>query len=455
MQVGDKYKVKIIDEDNIGNGIARIDNLVIFIKNALINEELEVEITNINKKYLNGRIINIIKSSSERKEPLCKYYEECGGCNFLHTSFDNEINIKTKYLNKLFNREINYIKVNNEYNYRNKVVLHVLEGKIGLYNDKTHSLCNLDSCMLLNQKINSKKLGNTIFTNIKNIGDPFIFYENKNYYMFGTSLNGESLSCYIGNNLTKFNEKPAVVLNKKDSFGNSDFWAPEIIKYNGQYYMFYSSRGDDKDLHVSVAKSNNVIGPYIDINKEKPLLPWVTIDASPFIDADGKAYLLFVMDCSKNIVDGKHTSEINIIRLDKSLSKTIGKPKKLLTPDSKWEYKKSDEFRWNDGPSMIYHDGYYYITYSAHSYLDPDYSVGVARSKKVTGPFIKSKDSPILKRIEKITSGTGHNSFFIDKNGQLMTAYHIHTDIDNPALGRRACISPVKFVNNSLIIDYK
>ena len=42
MQVGDKYKVKIIDEDNIGNGIARIDNLVIFIKNALIDEELEV-----------------------------------------------------------------------------------------------------------------------------------------------------------------------------------------------------------------------------------------------------------------------------------------------------------------------------------------------------------------------------------------------------------------------------
>ena len=156
MQVGDKYKVKIIDEDNIGNGIARIDNLVIFIKNALIDEELEVEITSINKKYLNGRITNIIKSSSERKEPLCKYYEECGGCNFLHTSFDNEINIKTKYLNKLFNREINYIKVNNEYNYRNKVVLHVLEGKIGLYNDKTHTLCNLDSCMLLNRKINSK-----------------------------------------------------------------------------------------------------------------------------------------------------------------------------------------------------------------------------------------------------------------------------------------------------------
>ena len=156
MQVGDKYKVKIIDEDNIGNGIARIDNLVIFIKNALIDEELEVEITNINKKYLNGIITNIIKSSFERKEPLCKYYEECGGCNFLHTSFDNEINIKTKYLNKLFNREINYIKVNNEYNYRNKVVLHILEGKIGLYNDKTHTLCNLDSCMLLNQKINSK-----------------------------------------------------------------------------------------------------------------------------------------------------------------------------------------------------------------------------------------------------------------------------------------------------------
>ncbi len=156
MNINDEYIVTIESNDYIGNGVTRINNIVTFVFGALKDEKVKIRITNINKHYVVGEIIDILDKSNDRVEVSCPYYYKCGGCNFLHTSFDNEINIKTKYLNKLFNREINYIKVNNEYNYRNKVVLHVLEGKIGLYNDKTHTLCNLDSCMLLNEKINSK-----------------------------------------------------------------------------------------------------------------------------------------------------------------------------------------------------------------------------------------------------------------------------------------------------------
>ena len=156
MNINDKYIVKIIDEDNIGNGIAKIDNFVIFVKNALIDEEVEIIITNIKKNYANASINKIIKKSNYREDIPCKYYEVCGGCNFLHTSFSHEKEIKIKYLEKLFNRKINYLEVKDIYNYRNKVVLHVNNGILGLYNDKTHSICEIDSCMLLNSKINLK-----------------------------------------------------------------------------------------------------------------------------------------------------------------------------------------------------------------------------------------------------------------------------------------------------------
>ena len=156
MNINDKYIVKIIDEDNIGNGIAKIDNFVIFVKNALIDEEVEIIITDIKKNYANASINKIIKKSNYREDIPCKYYEVCGGCNFLHTSFSHEKEIKIKYLEKLFNRKINYLEVKDIYNYRNKVVLHVNNGILGLYNDKTHSICEIDSCMLLNSKINLK-----------------------------------------------------------------------------------------------------------------------------------------------------------------------------------------------------------------------------------------------------------------------------------------------------------
>ena len=156
MNINDEYIVTIDSNDYIGNGVTRINNIVTFVFGALKDEKVKIKITNINKHYVVGEIIDILDKSKDRVEVSCPYYYKCGGCNFLHTSLDNEISIKKDYLNRLFNRDIEYISTDNEYNYRNKVTLHVLEGKLGYFNDKTHDLCNLDSCKLLNSKINAK-----------------------------------------------------------------------------------------------------------------------------------------------------------------------------------------------------------------------------------------------------------------------------------------------------------
>lgn len=156
MNINEKYIVKIIDEDNIENGICKINNFVVFVKNGLLDEELEIKITNIKKNYAIGEIIKYIKTSNNRIEVKCKYYDSCGGCNFLHTSYENERNIKIKYLEKLFNRKIEYLNTRIINNYRNKVTLHVLNGKLGYYNDNSHELCVIDACLLLDPKINLK-----------------------------------------------------------------------------------------------------------------------------------------------------------------------------------------------------------------------------------------------------------------------------------------------------------
>lgn len=156
MKINDIYEIKINDVDNNGNGVARIDNFVVFIPCALLNEIVKVRITNINKHFAYGKIIEILDASNDRITPTCKYYNICGGCTFLHTSYDNEMSIKIKYLEKLFNMKVDHLVNNNIINYRNKVTLHVLNGKLGYFNDQTHDLCEIDSCLLLNDKINSK-----------------------------------------------------------------------------------------------------------------------------------------------------------------------------------------------------------------------------------------------------------------------------------------------------------
>ncbi|MBQ7790221.1 MAG: class I SAM-dependent RNA methyltransferase [Bacilli bacterium] len=156
MKINDIYEVIIDSVDINGNGVTRINNIVTFIPNALENEKLKIKITEIEKHFAYAEILEIINSSNLRNEVKCPYYNKCGGCNFLHTSYENEINVKLSNLERLFNRKINYISNEDINNYRNKVTLHVLEGKIGYFNNKTHDLCEIDNCLLLNPKINLK-----------------------------------------------------------------------------------------------------------------------------------------------------------------------------------------------------------------------------------------------------------------------------------------------------------
>ena len=96
MKLNDEYDVIINDIDNNMNGITRIDNLVVFVPCALKDEKVTIRIIDIKKRYAVGRIIRFIKKSEFRNNKVCNKYFECGGCSFLHTSFDIELENKKK-----------------------------------------------------------------------------------------------------------------------------------------------------------------------------------------------------------------------------------------------------------------------------------------------------------------------------------------------------------------------
>lgn len=154
MKIDDIYEVTIDSEDDIGNGVTRINNFVIFIPYTLTNEIVKIKIVSINKKYAVGKVIEFISKSNKRCKVNCSCYNECGGCSFLHIDFDNEKLKKINFINKLFNLNINEILTNNEYNYRNKATFHINNNKIGYYSEKSNSVVEFDNCLLLDSRIN-------------------------------------------------------------------------------------------------------------------------------------------------------------------------------------------------------------------------------------------------------------------------------------------------------------
>lgn len=228
MNIGDKYIVDIIDNDSNGNGIARLNNFVIFVSYALKDEKLEIEITDINKRFANAKINNIIKKSNLRCDIKCSEYYKCGGCNFLHTTFNNEKKLKIDEINKLFNTNLKEILTNNEYNYRNKATFHVKDNKIGYYSEKTNSIIEFTNCLLLDERINNiynyfKK------SNLNNINEVIVRVTDKETMVI---ING-ILNNYNYNDLINLYKIDSLYLNNKLLYGKS-YIIEEInnIKYS-------------------------------------------------------------------------------------------------------------------------------------------------------------------------------------------------------------------------------
>src|SRR5438445_13650431 len=80
--VGDRFAVAIHDIAFGGEGVARVDEFVILVPFVAAGEEVEVEITDVKKKFARPRLMKVLKASPDRVGPLCGYFGGCVGCKY-------------------------------------------------------------------------------------------------------------------------------------------------------------------------------------------------------------------------------------------------------------------------------------------------------------------------------------------------------------------------------------
>lgn len=267
-------------------------------------------------------------------------------------------------------------------------------------------------------------------TQITNIGDPFLFTHDGKYYMTSTET-GTNYSIYESEDLSHWYKLTNIFYcSGTDGWVRGSLWQPEIVVGNdGKFYLYYCGINDNSSLRIGVAVADKVTGPYTDVHNA-PLfdLGYANIDPHLFIDEDGKMYLYYSRDCSENVVDGHHVSQIYVVEMaDYTHVKEGAEHIRLLTPEQQWELLNNAEYQWNEGPDMLKHNGTYYLFYSGGFYGDRSYSMGYATSDSPMGPFVKYEGNPIISSTENAT-GPGNNSFFHTLDGkELFNAYHTHT----------------------------
>ena len=104
LAVGDKVTLTIEDIAFGGEGIGRLDELVVFVPFVAMGEVVEVEVVELKKKFARARLLRVIESSKERVEPKCRYFGECGGCQYQHLDYAAQVRIKHKQIGDLFER---------------------------------------------------------------------------------------------------------------------------------------------------------------------------------------------------------------------------------------------------------------------------------------------------------------------------------------------------------------
>lgn len=158
------YTVEITDLGVNGEGIGRIDNYIVFVANALPGEIVKVLVVKTKKSYGYGKLLEIIKPSPYRVEPVCPVANRCGGCNLQHLAYEQQLVLKRQKVKNSLERigELKDIDVlptvgmDNPYYYRNKAQYPVGADEngiaVGFYAVGSHRIISSDACFIGNKE---------------------------------------------------------------------------------------------------------------------------------------------------------------------------------------------------------------------------------------------------------------------------------------------------------------
>ena len=121
--------LEVIDTSDDGAGVAKHNEMVVFIKGAVPGDVVDAQLTMKKKNFAEGKVTTIKIASPKRTEPVCVHFGTCGGCKWQNLAYSEQLLFKQKKVLDSFTRiakveipEVNTILGSSEeYYYRNKL----------------------------------------------------------------------------------------------------------------------------------------------------------------------------------------------------------------------------------------------------------------------------------------------------------------------------------------------
>jgi len=167
-RVGDRVTLTIHDLAFGGEGVGRLGELVVFVPFTMPAEMVEVKLTEVKKNFARGVLAHLLTPAPERVEPACRYFGECGGCQYQHIDYAAQLRWKHKQVTDLFQRIGGFattviqpvIPCPQPYGYRNRILVRSQWNKpaqkldLGFVRTDCGYVCDIESCAIAEPGLN-------------------------------------------------------------------------------------------------------------------------------------------------------------------------------------------------------------------------------------------------------------------------------------------------------------
>ncbi|GAB3227529.1 glycoside hydrolase family 43 protein [Glycomyces halotolerans] len=257
------------------------------------------------------------------------------------------------------------------------------------------------------------------------IRDPFVLHvpEEDRFHLFGSTDENiwrgpaTGFDTYWSTDLEDWHGPIPAFRPDTDFWSHTQYWAPEVHRYDGAFYMFATFAAEGRRRGTQVLRAERAEGPYAPWS-DGPLTPsdWECLDGTLHIE-DGTPYMVFCHEW-KDVGDG----EIQALRLTPDLRGTVGEPALLFTAsEAPWTRplgRPGPAAYVTDGPFLHRNaDGTLLMVWSSMG--EGGYALGVAASETggILGPW-RQTDEALWP-----TDG-GHGMVFTDASGRLLLTLH-------------------------------
>ncbi|MDX2479918.1 MAG: 23S rRNA (uracil(1939)-C(5))-methyltransferase RlmD [Desulfuromusa sp.] len=254
---------------NGGAGLARHEGRVVFIPHVAVGDVVLCRVTKVKKHFLEAEISEMLQPSPLRRRPACPVAGDCGGCQWQHLAYAEQLQWKESLFRETLTRQcgtnpdkiLPIAPAADEWNYRSRVQIKCSNTNAtfvtGFYRPKSHLIISIDRCPIIAPELN------TLLAHLRKLLNRTVHARHISQIDLAVDDNGKSSAVihYAGLDLSSFAD-----------FLKAENLAADVLIKSGSKNKLVKIQGDGR-LQISVdqppMKLDYAVGSFAQINLEQ------------------------------------------------------------------------------------------------------------------------------------------------------------------------------------------